>query len=34
MMQRYEQLYTDVAQAKGVVSGTSPVQPLPRSGVA
>jgi sugar transferase (PEP-CTERM/EpsH1 system associated) len=34
MMQRYERMYTEVARSKGVVSDTSPVQPLPRSGVA
>jgi glycosyltransferase involved in cell wall biosynthesis len=34
MMQRYERMYTEVAHAKGVVSDTSPAQPLPRSGVA
>jgi sugar transferase (PEP-CTERM/EpsH1 system associated) len=34
MMQRYERMYTEVAQAKGIVSDTSPVQPLSRSGVA
>jgi sugar transferase (PEP-CTERM/EpsH1 system associated) len=34
MMQRYERMYTEVALAKGVVSDTSPAQPLPRSGVA
>jgi glycosyltransferase involved in cell wall biosynthesis len=34
MMHRYEQLYTDVAVAKGLAPGTSAARPLHRSGVA
>ena len=34
MMQRYERMYIEVARSKGVVPNTSPVQTLPRSGVA
>jgi len=34
MMQRYEQMYTEVAQSKGIVPDASPAQPMPRSGVA
>jgi len=34
MMQRYERMYIEVARSKGVVANTSPVQTLPRSGVA